>query len=323
MALSRADRTQGRAATLRAFVAEVGGIRQQRWGNGWGYAFVAPALLAYLTFNVWPMFRGFAMAFTDYRFLIPNSEWSFNGLDNFVEMASDETFWHSFVVSLKFTAMTLPTGIVAALVAAILISRVSHRRAAAFYRWIVYLPVTMPVAVVMLMWRQMYHRDLGYLNLLLRWLGVANPPNWLGSADWVLPSIAAAELWRTFGFATLLFLIGIYGMNRELFEAAAIDGASGWQQVLSLTIPLLKPIFVLILVLSAGVASATEQMLLITNPPGSPENAALTTGLYLFMQAFQFGDMRLGYAAAMSLVLGLLHIALASLVFVTMRTERD
>ena len=316
------DRAGERSSTPREFVRAVARVRSERWGNPVGYLFIAPALVLYLVFNVWPVIRGVAMAFTDYRFLVPGSEWAFNGLDNYVEMfTKDPLFWQSLGIAVKYTVMTFPTGVVIALAVAVLISQVQNERAAAAYRVITYLPVVLPVAVAMLLWRQLYHFQFGYLNLMLTSVfGVAEPPNWLGDANWALPSVAVAGLWRTFGSTTLLFLIGIYGINRDLYEAAAIDGANGWEQFWHVTLPLLRPIFVLILALNAGIVSATEEVLILTD--GGPYNSTLTTGLYVYQNAFQLGDQRLGYGAAMNLLLGVIHMILAGLVFKFMRTER-
>jgi len=317
-----AAEARGARNTAREFARALVSARTEGWGNPLGYAFVAPALIIYLVFNVWPILRGLTMAFSDYRFLVPGSEWSFNGLDNFAEMFTrDQLFWHSFRIGLTYTLLTFPTGLVLSLGVAALIAQVRSPRAAATYRVIAYLPVVLPIAVAMLLWRQLYHTQFGYINYLLKAIfGLAEPPNWLGDARWALLAVAVAGVWKAFGGDMLLFLIGIYGINRELYEAAAIDGASGLRQFWHITLPLLKPIFALILALNAGIVSATEEVLVLTN--GDPANATLTVGLYVYRTAFQMGDLRLGYAASMSLLLGLIHMALAGLVFKLLRTER-
>lgn len=294
----------------------------QLWGNVWGYVFIAPAITLYLTFNLWPIFRGFAMAFTDYRFLVRGSEWSFNGLDNYKEMFfHDRVFWHAFAVSLKYTMMTFPVQLLLSLVVALMIASITRHSIASFYRIIVYLPVVLPISVAMLLWQQLYHYQFGYINYLLKGVfHVSQPPNWLGDVRWALPAIAAAGVWKSFGGDTLLFLIGLYGINRELYEAAAIDGANAWQRFWNITLPLLRPILVLIIALNAGIASATQEMLILTN--GGPQNATMTLGLYGYQLAFQQGDLRLGYAASIYLLLGLIHMLLAGVVFRLFRTER-
>jgi multiple sugar transport system permease protein len=203
------------------------------------------------------------MAFQDYRFLVPESTGlfsSFTGLDNFREMLGDPKFWHSFGVSLKFTAMLLPADLFLALIVTILLSHLGDSFIVPVHRVIVYLPVVLPIAAAMLVWQQLYNEQFGYLNVLLSKLfGHAAKIRWLGSIEWALRSAVIASLWKGFGYNTMLFLIGIYNINRELYEAAAIDGAGPLRQVVSITIPLLRPIITLVLVLSVGIFSATDR----------------------------------------------------------------
>ncbi|HMN27580.1 MAG TPA: sugar ABC transporter permease, partial [Caldilineaceae bacterium] len=196
--------------------------------------------------------------------------------------------------------------------------------AAATYRVIAYLPVILPISIAMLVWAKLFDYRFGYLNVLLQSFGVQNPPNWLGSPATALYAMVIPTVWSRFGSWTLLFLIGIYTINRELYEAERVDGANGWAQFRSITLPLLKPIFTLVLVLGAGVVSATEEsMILFGGTTGGPAEAALTAGVYLYRIAFIHGDMRMGYAATMSLFLGLVNMLVTVIVFRLLRTERQ
>ncbi|MCD6520537.1 MAG: sugar ABC transporter permease [Anaerolineae bacterium] len=307
----------GRKATLAAFLQELRATRRATWGNPFGYLFIAPALILYLIFNVWPIIRGFLMAFTDYRFLYPETRWAFNGLANFQEMVNDKDFWFSLGISIRYSLMVIPTVIVLSLFLAVIISRVRHLTA--FYRWVVYLPTILPIAVTFLMWKEFYDPRFGFINANLKLLGIHPLPKWLGSTKTALPCIAAADVWRSIGFPTLLFLIGIYNINRELYEAAAIDGANAWQQFWQITIPLLRPTFMLVLVLNSAILGATEQVMIMTG--GGPQKATLTIGLYLYNIAFTYGDLRLGYAAAISLVLGLISAGFSAFWFKVLREE--
>lgn len=282
-----------------------------RRNNLLGYLFIAPAMVLYLVFNIWPIIRGVLMAFTDYRFVYPDTRWDFNGVSNFVRMVEDSKVHEAFLVALKYTAMVLPTTILLALLVAVLIGRV--QRGAAFYRWVVYLPSILPVAVSFLMFRELYNLKFGLINQTLRGWGVENPPNWLGTTTYALPSLATAHLWIIFGFPTLLFLIGIYNIGVELYEAAALDGANAWQQVRHVTVPLLKPTFALVTVLLIGVIGTTDPMLILTG--GGPENSTRTIGFHIYDLAFVRGDLRLGYAAAISLVIGVLSALISAFVF--------
>ena len=282
-----------------------------KYNNLLGYTFIAPAMILYLVFNIWPIVRGLLMAFTDYRFVYPDTRWDFNGINNFTKMAGDKNVHEALGVALKYTALVLPVTIILALLVAVLISRVRH--GASFYRWVVYLPSILPVAVSFLMFREMYGLKFGLISNTLRGLGMANPPNWLGDATYALPSIALAHLWIIFGFPTLLFLIGIYNIGSEVYEAAGLDGANGWQQLRWITIPLLKPTFALILVLLIGIIGVTDPMLILT--AGGPEDSTRTIGLHIYQLAFVKGDLRLGYAAAISLVIGLFSALISAFVF--------
>jgi ABC-type sugar transport system permease subunit len=292
--------------------------RSEGRNNPFGYLFIAPALLLYLIFNIWPVVRGIAMAFTDFRFIYPDTRWDFNGFGNFSEMFDDDDFWQSLGVSIRYTAFVLPITVLLACSVAIVISKVT--RGAAFYRWMVYLPVILPVAVTYLMFGEMYNSRLGFINSALRDFGVSRPPNWLGDPDYALTAIGVSDIWRGFGFPTLLFLVGIYAIDSEIYEAAAIDGASGWQQVFHITVPLLKPVFALVIVLGlASIPGVTEPMLLLTN--GAPQETTRSLGLYAYQTAFQLGDLRLGYAAAMNLVLGVGSALVALVVFFLLRRD--
>jgi len=248
----------------------------------------------------------------------------FNGLANWIEMFNDPTFWRSFGIAVRFTLMVLPLTLITSLSTAVLISKVQNPVAAGVYRVIAYMPVVLPATVAMLVWAKLYDVKFGYLNVMLQSLGVENPPNWLGSPKWALFSMVLPTVWSHFGYWTLLFLIGIYNINREVYEAALVDGANGWQQLAYITIPLLKPVFTLVLVLGSGVVSATvESMALFGGTSGGPGESALTAGVYLYRTAFIHGDMRMGYAATMSLFLGIVNMIITGVVFKTMRTERN
>lgn len=294
-------------------------------GPLWGYLFVAPPLLVFAVFNVWPILRGLLMAFQNYRWLVPRTQclWCTNGLANYTEIVQDDTFWHSLRVAVAYTLMYEPVTLLLALLVAVLISQVKATRLGSVYRVIAYLPVVLPITAAVLVWKNIYDPQFGYLNQLLKTVfHVGNPPNWLGAPEWALVATVIPAIWKQFGYYMLLFLVGLYGISGELYEAAAIDGAGAFRRFWHITLPLLKPIIALVLVLSAGVVSATEEMLLMFGSVGGPAEAALTTGLYAYRTAFLTGDMRMGYAASINLILGLIQMAMAALIFRTLRTER-
>lgn len=321
----RAPAQPQQRSPLAEFWHQVRTLRSQRWGNLWGYVFVAPTMILYFIFQAWPILRGLYMAFSDYRWIVPSTHgWaSFNGLDNFVEMALDEKFWHSLRIAFRFTLLYVPLTIALALFVAVMISKVTNATLAGSYRVISYLPVILPISVSMVVWRSIYHNEFGYLNYFLETVfGVDKPPNWLGSSQWAMWAVLIATVWAGFGHQALLFLIGIYSINKEQYEAASMDGAGGWAQFRYITVPGLRPIFVIVLVLSAGVLGTTVEMMVLFDAPGGPAESVLTTGLYIYRTAFEVGDMRMGYAAAMSLVLGLIGMIISIVIFKVLRSDR-
>ena len=318
-------RARGRAAVLAEFGRQIAGLRRERWGNLWGYLFIAPAVILFAIFQGYPLLRGFLMAFSNYRWLIPETQGflSFNGLANFQEMLHDPNFYRTFGIALKYTLLYLPPLIGVSLFIAILISKVMNPRMASFYRVVAYMPVVLPISVVMMMWRQIYHPQYGYLNHVLSTIfKVKNPPYWLGSPDWAMYAVVFPDIWKNFGYYTLLFLMGIYNIDPTLYEAAAIDGAGGWQQFIYITMPLLKPVITLVLIMTGGIASATVSIMTMFSTSGGPGESVHAIGLYAYREAFVLGDMRMGYAAAISLVVGLISATFSALIFKVLRTER-
>jgi ABC-type sugar transport system permease subunit len=195
---------------------------------------------------------------------------------------------------------------------------------ASFFRTSMYLPVILPIAVSVLLWSVMLSNQFGYVNHLLEdFLGMEDAPNWLNDKRFTLFVVALMRIWRDAGSSAMLFLIGMYNINEELYESAAIDGASGLQKWWYVTLPLLKPTLVLVLVLNATVVSAARGFM-ITYGIGDlgPEGSALTLGYYIWLVSIWWQPMRFGYGAAMSFFLGVISAIMSWVVFKMFRTER-
>lgn len=297
--------------------------RHETWGDLWGYVFLAPALILFLLFGAWPVIRGLSMAFTDYRFLLPDYA-PFNGIQNFQEMIKDPEYLEGFGRSIYFSLIYAPANVLIALFLATLIANVRHGKAAAVYRVVAYLPVVLPISVAMLLWKELADSQFGYINyVLFNVLHLGIKPAWFGDPNLIIPSMAVAAIWKTLGSNTLLFLIGLYNISNEIYEAASMDGANGWQKWRYITIPMIKPTLTLVLVLITGVLSwaGTQEALILFNG-GGPEEAGQTVGVYSYLVAFRLGDLRWGYAAAMNLSVGILAMIVAAIVFRMLRSER-
>lgn len=300
------------------------GLRQERGGEGLaGYLFIGPAVLLFLIFNAYPLFRGVVMAFSDYRYLIPGHA-PFNGIDNWREMFGDATFWASLQRSLLYMAIYIGFSFVMALLVAVLITEVKSQREAAVYRALVYLPVVLPIAIAVLIWKQLLSPEFGYLDYFLSSvLGIDNVPDMIQDPRWTIPVFALISAWKACGTSILLLLVGLYSINSEVYEAASLDGAGWWRRLFSISIPLLRPTFAVIFVLGAGVLGMVEESLVFFGmTDAGPSAAGRVAGRYAYETAFLIGDMRWGYAAAMNLTVGLISILISLVIFRVLRSER-
>ena len=301
-------------------------VRKESWGNPMGYLFIAPGIILFVVFQVWPLINGFTMAFTDFAFLRQLTERAnFVGLDNFVEFFTvDKFFWPSLGRSLKFTAIYLPIMLGLGLFMATVIARIRNNHVGGFYRMSMYLPVILPIAVAVLLWSTLLSNDLGYVNSILRSLGLDKfAISWLNNKDTVIPVVALIRIWRDAGSAAMLFLVGMYGISEELYESASLDGASGFQQWRYITMPLLRPTLVLVLVLNVAVFSAAHEFMIIYQVPNlGPEGEALTLGYYIWLVSFWWPPMRFGFGAEISHFMGTISMAMTFIIFKLLRTER-
>jgi ABC-type sugar transport system permease subunit len=322
-ATSRSESDAASRNTWQNWLHALGSARREGWGDPWGYAFLAPAMILFIVFGAWPVVRGLTMAFTDYRFLLTDHA-PFNGIQNFLEMLHDPEYTEGLGRSLLFSAIYAPSNVLIALFLATFIAQVRHARAASIYRVLTYLPVVLPISVAMLLWKELADSQFGYINYLLHdILRLGIKPAWFSDPPLVIPAMAVAAIWKTLGANTLLFLIGLYNINVEIYEAASMDGAGPFQQWWRITLPLIKPTLTLVLVLITGVLSwaGTQEALILFNG-GGPEEAGQTVGVYSYLVAFRLGDLRWGYSAAMNLSVGILAMILAAIVFRLLRSDR-
>ena len=315
---------EGRPSNAAAWWQALRQVGQERWGD-WvtGYLFIGPAVLLYIVFNAYPLIRGLVIAFSDYRYLIPGHA-PFNGLDNWIEMTQDQVFIHSLGRSFYYAFIYVLLNFIVAFLVAVLISQIKGGREAGVYRIISYLPVVLPIAVALLVWKQVLNPEFGYINHLLRnVLGFPGAPDLLRDSSWTIPVLATVAAWKTVGSNILLLLVGLYSINTELYEAASIDGAGWWRRLFSITIPLLAPTFTLIFVLAAGVLGTAEESLIFfgVNDAG-PEAAGRLVGRYAYELAFLQGDLRWGYAAAINLTVGILSMVISAVIFRALRSGR-
>ncbi|MBW6438872.1 sugar ABC transporter permease [Actinoplanes hulinensis] len=259
-----------------------------------GYLFLLPWFGGML-FMIVPFFASLYLAFTDYD-LLTAPTWA--GLDNFRRMFDDAKLHQSLKVTIIYTVVSVPLSLIVALAVAMVLDR--GVRGLAVYRSVYYLPSLLAgsVAIVML-WRYIFGYN-GIVNDFLAWFGIQGP-GWASDPRYALSTLILLHIW-TFGSPMVIFLAGLRQIPAMYYEAASMDGASGWRQFRSITLPLLSPIifFNLVQALIASFQTFTQGYV-ISNGTGGPGESTLFYNLYLYQKGFAEFDM--GYASALAWLL--------------------
>lgn len=278
--------------------------------NKIAYLFILPLVVYFVVFVLYPLIRTIGLSSYRYEFLRPDRV-KFIGLDNFVRLIQDPNTVDSALVALSFTLWYVPISTLLALIVALVLDRVAQRYLATIYRAIFYFPVVLPAAIIFVVWQWIFDPSWGVMNhLLIDVLGVPWPwQGWLSDPNTALPSLVFMSVWRLMGVTMMLFLVGLANISNELIEAARIDGASEWRLLRHITLPLLRPTFLVILVLRLQTLGLTIEPLVMTQ--GGPVRSTMTYGLQAYYIAFRDKNWDQGYAAAWFLVLGIVSSLLA------------
>jgi multiple sugar transport system permease protein len=280
--------------------------RARRWRqDAAALVFLAPNLLFFTGFLLVPVGWVVRQSFMDGGVLGP-AVWV--GLANWGDAVDDPALRRSLWHTVLFTAMTVPAVLAVALALALLLRGVG--RGAGPVRAVVYLPSLAPVVLAGLIWSFVVNPDIGLLNAAVRVAG-SEPINWLGDPQLALPSVALLEVWRGTGFWALFLLAALLAVSRELYDAAAIDGASAWNRFRFVTVPGIAPTLLVAVVLTTVVSMQVfDSVFVLTN--GGPAGATDTAVLYIYRSVFESGNP--GYGAVLSLVLMACIVALTAVV---------
>ncbi|KQR51807.1 ABC transporter permease [Leifsonia sp. Leaf336] len=259
-----------------------------------GWVMLLPAAVLILTFLLVPIGLTFGLAFTNARLVSPEPA-QFVGMDNFVALFTDDTFWASLRNTIIFTVVIVPLQSGLALILALLVN--TRTRGTTFFRTVFFLPVVTSIVVVSMLWLFMYQKD-GLINVLLSKVGIQGP-DWLGDPHWALLAIILMSAWQAMGFHMIIWLAGLQTVPAELYEAASLDGATRWQQFAHVTWPGLRATrtFILITITIAAFGLFTQVQIMTQ---GGPLNATTTLVFQAVRSGFQ--QQQTGYASAISLV---------------------
>jgi multiple sugar transport system permease protein len=268
------------------------------------YLFVLPSLLFLAVFVIYPILSAFYLSFHRYTLLEP-PVW--RGLDNYRDLLDDPRFFKALGNTFLFAVMTVPVGTVCSLLLAVLINQ--PLRAIVALRTIYYLPVVTSFVAVSFIWLWLYEPQFGIFNQVLAAVGLP-PLAWLRDPNTALLSIALLSIWKNAGYNMVIFLAGLQGIPQYLYEAAEIDGASAVQRFRYITVPMLSPTtFFVFVVYFIGALQMFVQSWILTQ--GGPLDSTLTVVYLIYQNGFE--NLKMGYAAAMSVVLFLFIAAVTYL----------
>lgn len=275
-----------------------------------GWIFAAPALIVIGVFFGLPVLSALALSLTDFDLyaLADTRNLRFTGLDNYIDLLQTPMFWKALGNTAYFVVLGVPLSIALSLGAALLLNAPAARFKALF-RTALFAPVVTTLVAVAVIWRYLFHTRYGLVNWGLGHLGI-NPVDWLGDPHWAMPTIILFAVWKNFGYNMVIFLAGLQAIPKDLYEAARIDGASRWQQLLHITLPMLGPVLLVV-----GVITVSGYFQLFAEPyvmtRGDPLQSTVSVLYFMFEEGFKWWN--LGRASAVAFLLFLIILAVTTL----------
>lgn len=281
------------------------------------FIFVVPALLLYITFYLIPLFNSLRYSFTDWNGI---NDPVYTGFGNFAKALADEKFWVAFKNNAYFVGFSVFIQVPLIIFIAIIVSGV--KRFLGFYKLTVFLPSILSTASVSIIWKFIYAPEAGLLNQVLRTIGLDSWVKiWLGDEAYAIFAVLVTNGWQWTGFYIVLILAAIFAISKEVLEAGEIDGATGWTKARLLTIPLIRPVIGVTLLLSVtGAMKALDIVLIMTK--GGPFGSTELMATYMYKQAYSMNDF--GYANAIAIVITLFTaLVTLGLQFFNNRSKED
>jgi multiple sugar transport system permease protein len=299
------------------------------------WTFVTPAMFVIGVTFALPVLAALLLSFTDFDLyaLADIKNLRFVGVDNYVDVLQlkrawralldwdyqhTPLFWKALVNTLYFVVIGVPLSIAASLGAALLLNS-PLARAKSFFRTALFAPVVTTVVAVAVIWRYLLHTRYGLVNYALVHVGIA-PIDWLGDPHWSMPAIILFAVWKNFGYNMIILIAGLQTIPQDLYEAARIDGASPWQQFRHITLPSLRPVLVLVGVITmAGYFQLFAEPYVMTR--GDPLQSTVSVLYYMFEEGFKWWN--LGRASAIAFILFVLILLVTRLLLRVTRTRED
>lgn len=277
---------------------------------GWIYLFLAPTIILYGLYTIWPMIATLFYSLLDWNGF--QSSGTFCGLENYKELFSDALFWNSIKVTFTFLIIVVPLRFFLSLGIGLLLNWKKFK-ANSFFRTLIFIPVVTTSAIVGTIMNMIFDPAKGPINLILQRLGLsAGNIFFLGSADTALVTTGIIWCWKWLGTSLIYWIASLQSIPTELYEAAKIDGAGAWRSFKSITAPLLVPFAVIILILTLSDAMRVFDLML-TLTGGGPFFRTEVIELFIYRWAFSSSVPRLGYASAAATIFGLFFMMITIL----------
>ncbi|BCW12000.1 sugar ABC transporter permease [Arthrobacter sp. StoSoilB3] len=271
--------------------------------------FIAPAMVGLILFYLVPTIRGIYLSFTEYS-ILGDPEWI--GARNYERIAKDPLFWNALSVTAEYVVINIVLQTALALGLAILMHRVAK---STIIRGALLMPYLMANVIAALLWFWMLDYQIGIINQIIEWTGLPRVA-FFGSEQWAIPTQALINTWRHMGYTALLIFAGLQAIPNSVYEAASIDGSKAMNTFWRITLPLLRPVLVLVLVVTVIGSFQVFDTVAVTTA-GGPVNATRVLQFYIYQRAFNEQDF--GYGSALAVILFLI---LAIVAFIQMKFLR-
>jgi multiple sugar transport system permease protein len=306
-------------AATQALAPSVTSRRSQR--NRWkkqlpNYLFILPHVLIFAVFLVWPIISSLRISLYDWKIMLPPDQQKFTGAANFTALINDAVWWKALEVTIRFTIITMILNIGFSLMVAVALKQNFTGRD--LFRTIFFAGSVLSVSAVAIIAARVWDPQRGILNYFLTDVFGLPRIQWLGTAQTVIPTLAITTVWWTFGFPMLAFLTALQNIPEPIYEAAKIDGAGQWQTFTRITLPLLTPTM-LFVVSTQFIAHMQMFGQAYTLTGGGPGNESRTVWIYMFDTSWRF--FRIGYGAAMAVVLAAIMIVVTRVWFAVFRNR--
>jgi multiple sugar transport system permease protein len=285
------------------------------------WTFIAPALVVLGVFLVLPVCAALLLSFTDFDiYALANLDnLRFIGLANYVDVLRTPLFWKALANTVWFVVLALPLSLALSLGAALLLNS-PLARFKGLHRTALFAPVVTTVVAVAIIWRYLFHTRYGLINYALSHLGIG-PIDWLGDPHWAMPALVLFAVWKNFGYNMIILLAGLQAIPQDLYEAARIDGASAWRRFWHITLPGLRPVLLLVAVITiAGYFQLFAEPYVMTR--GDPLQSTVSVLYLMYEEGFKWWNLGRACAIAFLLFALILVITRVLLRFARAKDER-